>query len=595
MSKQKKIASAIEEAISHRPLPLVIGITGHRDLREQDKPQLADTLRRTFAELREQYPHTPFLLITALAEGADRFAAEIALEFDAELIAPLPFSKELYEHDFETAASQTEFESLLERSNHWFELPLMEGYTEDDIREYGSPRDMHYAQCGAYIALRSQILIALWNGEFSKLVGGTAHVVEFKLKGVGAPYARAHSALDVIDSGPVYHIVTPRKSQFNTPEDAYTLKKLYPESPDHSAGSNYEFDMIYSRIDEFNRDAIETSEELKDERSTSRSYLLSNDLQARLSAKGIAMLDLYAVADTLSVHYQKSTLMTLKVLLTFVFFAASFFHVYTHIYSGTDIFLYIYLAVFAMAYGWHFMAARKKLQSKYLDYRALAEGLRIQFFWQIAGFHDSVAFYYLRKQKSALDWVRHGVRSSLMSVMALQNPDPLRQRELQHRHRHDDMHFLEGAQEERLSQVKKHWVKDQAMYFTKAAHREHHRLHKFEKLINGTLALGFVLSLVQLFIPPNHAIWLIIGLAAIGAGMLHTYTEKRAFVQHSKQYERMGNLFNRADAHMETLLAARNYQAACEFMGELGREALIENGDWIHTHRDRPIEVPKGA
>jgi hypothetical protein len=157
------------------------------------------------------------------------------------------------------------------------------------------------------------------------------------------------------------------------------------------------------------------------------------------------------------------------------------------------------------------------------------------------------------------------------------------------------MHFLDAGEDERMEKVKKHWVKDQAIYFTKAAHREHHRLHKFERIINGTLALGFLLSVVQLFIAPNHAIWLIIGLAAIAAGMLHTYTEKRAFTQHSKQYERMGNLFNRADAHLESLLSAKNYADAREFVGELGREALIENGDWIHTHRDRPIEVPKGA
>jgi hypothetical protein len=588
--KNSKIAQAIEEATSHRPLPLVIGITGHRDLREQDRPVLSESLRTIFRELREQYPHTPFLLITALAEGADRLAAEIALEFDSEMIVPLPFRRELYEADFETAQSRAEFDSLLDRTNYWFELPLMEGFAEEDILEYGRPRDMHYAQCGAYIALRSQILIALWNGEFSKLVGGTAHVVQFKLEGVGAPYARAHSSLDVVDSGPVYHIVTPRQSQFNTPEGAYTLKKLYPENLDHTAGDNVEFDAIYSSIDDFNRDAHETSELLSNERETSRGYLLSSELRGRLSPKGIAMLDLYAVADTLSIHYQRSTLRTLKVLLTFVFLAAGFFHVYTHIYSKSDLFLYVYLAIFALAYLWHFLAARKKLQSKYLDYRALAEGLRIQFFWQIAGFHDSVAFYYLRKQKSALDWVRHAVRSSLMSVLALQNPDPQKPK-----HHHDDMHFLGADEEERLRQVKKHWVKDQATYFKKAAHREHHRLHKFEKIINGTLALGFVLSIIQVFIAPNHLLWLIVGLAAIAAGMLHTYTEKRAFVQHSKQYERMGNLFARADMHLESLLSTSNHHDAREFVGELGREALIENGDWIHTHRDRPIEVPKGA
>jgi hypothetical protein len=57
----------------------------------------------------------------------------------------------------------------------------------------------------------------------------------------------------------------------------------------------------------------------------------------------------------------------------------------------------------------------------------------------------------------------------------------------------------------------------------------------------------------------------------------------------------MGNLFARADMHLEALLSTANHHDAREFVGELGREALIENGDWIHTHRDRPIEVPKGA
>lgn len=594
-------SSAAKDVIGHRPLPLVIGITGHRDLRGQDRALLAESLRKIFLELRAQYPHTPFLLITALAEGSDRLAADIALEFGSKLVVPMPFRRDLYEADFDTAASREEFDSLLSRSNYSFELPLMEGASEEDIEVHGRARDMQYAQCGAYIALRSQILIAMWNGEFSKLIGGTAQVVQFKLEGVGAPYARAHSPLDVIDSGPVYQIVTPRQSQFNTPDGAYTLKKLYPESLDHVAGHDLEFDAIYSSIDDFNRDALATHDRLHVARETSRRYMLSDDLRSRLSATGAAMLDLYSVADTLSIYYQKYTLRTLKVLLTFVFLAAGFFHVYTHIYHKTDLFLYVYLAIFALAYLWYFLAARKKLQSKYLDYRALAEGLRIQFFWQIAGFDDSVAFYYLRKQKSALDWVRHAVRSSMMSVLTSQDPDQSAQHPgMTHEpsksgHDRDEMQFLWDDEEERLRHVKKHWVEDQANYFNKAAHREHHRLHGFERIINGTLALGFVLSVIQLFMAPNHVLWVAVGLSAVAAGMLHTYTDKRAFVQHSKQYQRMGNLFNRADLHLDTLLLAREHHEAREFLGELGREALIENGDWILTHRDRPIDVPKGA
>ena len=34
--------------------------------------------------------------------------------------------------------------------------------------------------------------------------------------------------------------------------------------------------------------------------------------------------------------------------------------------------------------------------------------------------------------------------------------------------------------------------------------------------------------------------------------------------------------------------------AADELLRELGKEALIENGDWVLLHRERPIDIPKG-
>jgi len=35
----------------------------------------------------------------------------------------------------------------------------------------------------------------------------------------------------------------------------------------------------------------------------------------------------------------------------------------------------------------------------------------------------------------------------------------------------------------------------------------------------------------------------------------------------------------------------REVQALLE---ELGKEALVENGDWVLLHRERPLEVPHG-
>jgi len=57
----------------------------------------------------------------------------------------------------------------------------------------------------------------------------------------------------------------------------------------------------------------------------------------------------------------------------------------------------------------------------------------------------------------------------------------------------------------------------------------------------------------------------------------------------------MSVFFNRAKIHLEKLIGENRLSEAQSFIGELGREALAENGDWILTHRDRPLEVPKGG
>jgi hypothetical protein len=50
------------------------------------------------------------------------------------------------------------------------------------------------------------------------------------------------------------------------------------------------------------------------------------------------------------------------------------------------------------------------LSDKYQDYRALAEGMRVQFYWRLAGLKLSVADHYLRKQRSELDWICSAIR-----------------------------------------------------------------------------------------------------------------------------------------------------------------------------------------
>jgi hypothetical protein len=66
--------------------PLIIGITGHRDLRPQDLEALSEQVRQILRKLKSRYSSTPLVMLSALAEGTDRLAAKVALEPEMEAI-----------------------------------------------------------------------------------------------------------------------------------------------------------------------------------------------------------------------------------------------------------------------------------------------------------------------------------------------------------------------------------------------------------------------------------------------------------------------------------------------------------------------------
>jgi len=60
-----------------------------------------------------------------------------------------------------------------------------------------------------------------------------------------------------------------------------------------------------------------------------------------------------------------------------------------------------------------FLIARsRRLEEQDHDVRAIAEGLRIQFYWNLAGLGKSVSANYLSRHRSELDWIRSVIRSA---------------------------------------------------------------------------------------------------------------------------------------------------------------------------------------
>lgn len=154
------------------PVYIQIGITGHRSL--TDEHLISESVKRVLSKLDKKLsfkPHT-FIVISPLAEGADRLVAREILSWDTNgekpvLEAVLPLPEEDYLNDFATPMSKEEFKELLTRAKSVVVLNKT------------ASRNAAYEQVGHYVVDNCDLLIAIWDGKSSVGQGGTAEIVEY--------------------------------------------------------------------------------------------------------------------------------------------------------------------------------------------------------------------------------------------------------------------------------------------------------------------------------------------------------------------------------------------------------------------------------
>lgn len=148
----------------------VFGVSGHRDPVGSDLSELRQQLREIFRRSMSAHPDATFQLLSPLAEGADRIAAEEALLLGIKLVVPMPMTQAEYERDFTSADSLDAFRRLLKAADVQFVV------TEVPSTEDADERTARYAAVGDYIARKSHLLILLWDGKENQKIGGTAWV-----------------------------------------------------------------------------------------------------------------------------------------------------------------------------------------------------------------------------------------------------------------------------------------------------------------------------------------------------------------------------------------------------------------------------------
>ena len=145
--------------IAERTIPIIIGVTGHRAIREQDRPALTAAVKTELEKLRGLCPHSPLVMLNSLAEGADLLCADVAEKLNIPLIAVLPRERTDYEQDFGPEAL-ARFAHHCERAEQVFVSPNIE-----PIPPGGVSREYEFRQVGIYVAAHCHVLLALWDGD----------------------------------------------------------------------------------------------------------------------------------------------------------------------------------------------------------------------------------------------------------------------------------------------------------------------------------------------------------------------------------------------------------------------------------------------
>lgn len=143
---------------------VTIGVTGHRNLTNVE--QIASSVDEVLRKIRDAFPAENLTIISALAEGADRLVVWRAMENNVvHLVVPLPLEISDYMLDFNSISSKAEFVTLLEQAAQVIELPAEE------------TREASYQAAGLYVLDNSDVLIAVWDGQPARGLGGTGQIV----------------------------------------------------------------------------------------------------------------------------------------------------------------------------------------------------------------------------------------------------------------------------------------------------------------------------------------------------------------------------------------------------------------------------------
>lgn len=380
------------------------------------------------------------------------------------VVSPLPFFHEQYLRSttFEgfdaqqKAAHNAEFGSLLQ--DHFVvRLPEEVEFSAEDLRKRLEPcltgpdckdaRRHRYRATGEYIATYSDILIAITDSvppqerpkkkekaAAEPVKSGANPIVEVKLNGLTPGMLPVMPVLNWADNGPVIHIyahnANPNKAGESTSAGDKPGSQPPPAAPqvgDISIHYPYDArsDSKPAQVDGYEvlRTMAANLEELNSQMQPGGCSKLKEEFASMLPLPPSGSMDRNWVAKLERIACVRRRVADLNRrleqrirrlsagFLWIAFIIALAMQLYENweqdglSFSRLSLFaiaLFLLLGMFK-AYEWF---RTRRFEERKIDYRAIAEGLRVQFYWSVAGTGASVSSNYMQRERCEISWIR---------------------------------------------------------------------------------------------------------------------------------------------------------------------------------------------
>jgi len=562
-------------------------VVGHRDLRPEETAAIRVAVLNLMRRLRDDHPWVPLRLICSMAAGADLLVAEVAAELGILVTALLPYARRLCRDDLDTEEDKARFDRLCD-SGDVVELELPADAHPGDVEREGELRDRQLQRAGSIIARYSGLMIAIWNGEITSHRAGTARAIQFRRQGVMPTDDLVVSPRDVL--------LSPQDDDLNFEIRCGRLSQRRPAGvsilgftgTDAHGGDRYPRHMrtTLERLAELNRDMEQFADAIAE-----NGRRLSQPSPGPLP-ETLQYLDrLFTAADWMGGHYRRCFTSALKArygLWALMALLLITFKKESHGPAAMACIIGV-LAVFLCGTVLAHWAHRRSWHRKYLDYRALAEALRVDFYWEVAGVrkeydgefaHES----FLQKQDVELQWIRNAMRAVSLQLAIRPCGD-----------------FNSG-----FPFVYANWIGDdhptsrtgQMSYYRERLTTLKRGMRVSERIDRALLLCGLVLAVTfaadvalgaRAFLPQHVRNAMLWGLALVPvyAAIFEIYLNEKADRALIRQYRYMSSLFGFAAGELR---AAATIERKLLILRSLGHACLAEHAQWILAHRDKRIQ-----